>query len=158
MDYSEQMAETYRLSRESDFAYAKWYAKQPDALKAGFLAEGFQFAFEKVAYDEKKVNPFVSEAMVTSRFIEIAHKQDYTPQVFAFILEQMAERSEREWKQRFKAMKKQLGWSYDDMARFIGASNGASVKASVNRQLPAFAKLAVCVFEQMNKDNGIDRK
>lgn len=65
---------------------------------------------------------------------------------------EMAERSEQEWKQRFKAMKKQPGWTYDDMARFIGASNGASVKASVNRQLPAFAKLAVCVFEQLRKN------
>jgi hypothetical protein len=37
------------------------------------------------------------------------------------------------------------------MARFMGAENGASVKASVNRKLPAFAKLAVCIFEQMNE-------
>ncbi|MBV6426139.1 MAG: hypothetical protein KIPDCIKN_00649 [Haliscomenobacter sp.] len=28
---------------------------------------------------------------------------------------------------------------------------GDSLKASVSRQLPAFAKLAVCVFEEMEK-------
>ena len=33
----------------------------------------------------------------------------------------------------------------------MGASSGASLKASVSRKLPAFAKLAVCVFEQMSK-------
>jgi len=37
------------------------------------------------------------------------------------------------------------------MARFMGASGGDSVKASVNRQLPAFAKLAVCVLEAMQE-------
>ncbi len=42
-----------------------------------------------------------------------------------------------------------LGWSYKNMAMYMEAKNGSSVKASVNRQLPAFAKLAVCVFEQM---------
>ncbi|MBK6931527.1 MAG: hypothetical protein IPH12_11955 [Saprospirales bacterium] len=152
MDYSEKTAENYQVSRESDFAYARWYANQPDTLKAEFLADGFQFAFEKIAYDEKKVNPFVSEAEITARFIELINKQDYTPETLAFIREKMAERSEQEWKQRFKTMKKQLGWTYDDMARFIGASSGASVKASVNRQLPAFAKLAVCVFEQLTKN------
>jgi hypothetical protein len=34
----------------------------------------------------------------------------------------------------------------------MGAENGATVKASINRKLPAFAKFAVCVFEQMKKD------
>jgi len=45
-------------------------------------------------------------------------------------------------------MKKELGWSYEDMAVYMEAKNGASV----NRQLPAFAKLVVCVFEQMQKN------
>ena len=48
-------------------------------------------------------------------------------------------------------MKKELGWTYEQMARFMGASSGNSLKASVSRKLPAFAKLAVCVFEQMKK-------
>ncbi|MBC7776949.1 MAG: hypothetical protein H7246_16075 [Phycisphaerae bacterium] len=33
----------------------------------------------------------------------------------------MEERAEKEWKARFKAMKKALGWSHDDIAQFIGA-------------------------------------
>lgn len=61
------------------------------------------------------------------------------------------ERAEEEWKQRFRAMKKELGWTYEEMARFMGASSGDSLKASVSRKVPGFAKLAVCVFEQMKK-------
>ena len=83
---------------------------------------------------------------------KVVQKEKYSPKVFAFIQQKMKERSEKEWQDRFKTMKKTLGWSYDQMATYSGASNGASVKASVNRKLPAFAKLAVCVFEQMQKN------
>jgi hypothetical protein len=48
-------------------------------------------------------------------------------------------------------MKRQLGWTYDDIAQFIHAESGNSVKSSVNRKLPAMAKLAVCVFEAMKE-------
>lgn len=152
MDSFKNLAENIAASRESDFAYARWYASQPDEQKASMIISGWKLAFGHVRNQVLNNNPFSTEADVTTKFIEHTQKEDYTPEIFAFILEKMAERSEREWKQRFKSMKKQLGWSYDDMARFIGASNGASVKASINRQLPAFAKLAVCVFEQMNKN------
>jgi len=82
-------------------------------------------------------------------FIERTQKEDYPESVMSFIREKMAERSEAEWKQRFRAMKKELGWSYEEMATYMNAGSGASVKASVNRKLPAFAKLAVCVFESL---------
>ena len=79
----------------------------------------------------------------------MTQKDEYPPETFEFIKTKMSERSEKEWKERFKKMKKSLGWSYDEMAIYMGAGSGASVKASVNRQLPAFAKLAVCLFEKM---------
>jgi hypothetical protein len=149
--FDRNLAENIRVSRESDYEYAKWYATLPDQRKARFLAEGFQFAYGKVRYDERKANPFVTDADVTMKFIEHTQKADYPPETFAFIREQMALRSEAEWIARFKTMKKILGWTYDEMARYIGAASGAALRASVNRKLPAFAKLAVCVFEQMNK-------
>ena len=83
------------------------------------------------------------------RFIEVTQKADYPEATFAFIVETMHKRSEKEWQQRFKTMKKELGWSYDDMANFIGAENAETVKSSINRKLPAFAKLAVCIFEHL---------
>lgn len=149
--FDKNLAENIRVSRESDYEYARWYAKLPDARKAKFIANGFEFAYGKVKYDETKANPFVTEADVTMKFIEHTQKADYSPEVFEFIRRQMTLRAEAEWIVRFKTMKKQLGWTYDEMARFIGAASGASVRVSVNRKLPAFAKLAVCVFEQMQQ-------
>lgn len=145
MDYSENV----KASKKADLVYAKWYGQQPDERKASMILSGYKMVANNIQANVKKANPFSNEADVLLQFMELTHKRDYSTEMLAFIREKMAARSEAEWKTRFKAMKKNLGWSYDDMARFIGAANGDSIKASVNRQLPAFAKLAVCVFEQL---------
>ena len=147
MDFSENVA----ASEAADLAYAKWYAKLPDGKKAEFFLSGYNFVADKIRHDVEQKNPFSTEADKVKRFIELTQGTDCPPATFTFMLEKMAKRSEEEWKQRFRAMKKKLGWSYNDMARFMGAGSGASVKASVNRQLPAFAKLAVCIFEQLEE-------
>jgi len=148
MDYFD----TLNSTKEAELAYAKWYEQLPIERKAKMICDFYQFPLDKVAYDTKKENPFATESDIKLLFIEYTQKEEYPPETFAFIQQKMQERSEKEWKERFKAMKKNLGWSYDQMATYIGASNGASVKASINRKLPAFAKLAVCVFEQMQKN------
>jgi len=148
MDYSENV----KASLESDLAYAKWYAQQPDNKKAEMIKSGYLFATNHIVQQATSRNPFSTSADIIFEFIRHTQKEEYPPETFAFIQQKMQERSEKEWKERFKAMKKNLGWSYDQMATYIGASNGASVKASINRKLPAFAKLAVCVFEQMQKN------
>ncbi len=151
MDYS-NVEENIAASRASDLMYAKWYAAQPNDRKSNMIISGYNLAANNIKQQVKKENPFATNADVTLRFIEISHKADCTPETFAFVVKNMNERSEKEWQARFKALKKELNWTYEDMARFMGAENGASVKASVNRKLPAFAKLAVCIFEQMKKD------
>lgn len=142
-------AKNVAASAAADLAYSRWYAQLPNERKAAFFANGFKFVADKVRHEVKKENPFAGEEAVKLRFIEHTQKKDYPEETFNFIVEKMKERSEKEWQQRFKKMKKTLNWTHDDMARFIGASSGDSVKASVNRKLPAFAKLAVCVFEEM---------
>jgi hypothetical protein len=151
MDYS-NIEENIKASHASDLLYAKWYAAQPNERKSKMILSGYNLAANNIKQQVKRENPFSTDADVTLRFIEISHKTDVSPETFAFIIKTMNERSEKEWQERFKALKKELGWSYDDMARFMGAENGASVKASVNRKLPAFAKLAVCIFEQMKSN------
>jgi len=148
MDYFD----TLNSPKEAELAYAKWYEQLPIERKAKMICDFYQFPMDKVSYDTKKENPFVNESDIKLLFIQHTQKEKYLPETFAFIQQKMKERSEKEWQNRFKAMKKTLGWSYEEMARYIGASNGASVKASINRKLPAFAKLAVCVFEQMQKN------
>lgn len=147
MDYSELV----KASKASDFAYAQWYSGLPDERKAQIFQSGFNFVAEKVRYDTKKESPFATKAEIILRFIELTQKDTLPPDTFNFIRQKMLERAEEEWKQRFRAMKKELGWTYDELARFMGAGSGDSVKSSVSRKLPAFAKLAVCVFEEMKK-------
>ncbi len=147
MDYSEIV----KQSEASDLAYAKWYAQQSDERKTEMIKSGYRMVAKNIENQIKQENQFASEADMIMKFIEYTQKEDYDAKTFAFIQQKMAERSEKEWQNRFKKMKKALGWSYEDMGRFMGASNGASVKASVNRKLPAFAKLAVCVFDVMQK-------
>ena len=151
MDYS-NLEENIKASEEADFQYAQWYAKQSDDRKSAMILSGYKMVADNVKQQVKAKNPFSTQADVTMRFIEVTQKADYSETTFAFILETMNKRSEKEWQQRFKTMKKELGWSYDDMATFMGAENAESVKASVNRKLPAFAKLAVCIFEHLKNE------
>jgi len=147
MDFSkENLAAKQAANRQ----YAEWYSQLPDERKAEMLLSGYEFAAGKIRYDIRKENPFATDSDVRMRFIELT-QGDYPESTMNFIRQKMKERSEADWQKRFKAMKKVLGWSYEDMARFMGASGGDSVKASVNRQLPAFAKLAVCLFEKMQE-------
>ncbi len=145
MDYSENV----KLSEASDLAYAKWYASLPNEKKNQFFLSSYNFVVDKIRNDSIRDNPFVTESEIKLRFIELTQKEDYSPETFAFIKRKMQERIEEEWKARFREMKKKLNWSYDEMATFSGAKNGESIKASVNRKLPAFAKLLVCIYEEM---------
>jgi hypothetical protein len=147
MDYSKQV----QSSRQADLAYAQWYAQLPDEKKAAIFLNGFNFVADKIKFDTLQDNPFATKAEITWRFIEYTQKDSYPPDVFDFMRKKMMERAEQEWKDRFKTMKKSLNWTYDEMAQYMGAQSGGSLKASVNRKLPAFAKLAVCIFEKMKE-------
>lgn len=148
MDYS-NLSKNIAASQQADKIYAKWYQQQPDAHKAGMIRSAFNFVAHRVKSQVLKLNPFANQADITMHFIELTQKEDYSPEVFAFIQEKMAGRSEKEWQGRFRTMKKEMGWSYADIARFVGAESEGSIRASVNRKVPAFGKLAVCVFEAM---------
>ncbi len=149
MDFSK---ENFEAAEKADFAYADWYSKLPDERKAAFFQSGYDFVSEKIKSDVQTENPFATHADILFRFVELTQKESYSEPVFNFIKEQLNVRAEKEWQERFKKMKQALNWSYEDIATFMNAGSGASVKASVNRKLPAFAKLAVCVFEQLNHE------
>jgi len=153
MDFSEMNLPEAGLPTESEHFYTRWYAALPQERKARIFADMFQFGLDSVKYNAKKNNPFLTDAEATLRFIELHFKQDYSPEMFDFITKKMEERAEMEWKKRFKMMKKALNWSHDDIEQFMGAENGNSVKSSLARKIPAFAKLAICVFEKSHKKN-----
>ena len=148
MDYFE----TINSSKEAEVAYANWYYQLPDERKAKLFSDLFQFGLDMVKYNAKKENPFITEAEQMMKYVDHNLKDKFPPSSYDVIQKGYAKRSEIEWKERFRKMKKHLGWTFDDMAKYIGAESGNSVKASVSRKLPAFAKLAVCVFERMMEE------
>ncbi len=148
-----KFSETTDALPDADLAYANWFSQLPDERKTRFFADMVDFGIESVKHNVRKNNPFSTEADALWRFMELHHKAETGPEVFDFMKEKMAERAELEWKARFRAMRREMGWSFDEMARFIGADSGNSLKSSVSRQVPAFAKLAVCVFEQLKKQS-----
>ncbi len=147
MDFSEKNILAKQEARRN---YTKWYSQLSDEKKFQMVYNGYDFVVQKVRGDELRANPFTTESDISMRFIELT-QSDYPAATMDFIREKMKERSEIEWQERFKTMKKALDWKYEDMARFTGAASGDSIKASINRQVPAFAKLAICVFEEMSK-------
>ena len=146
MDYSKLV----EASQASDLNYAKWYASLPIEDKNRLFLSGFNFVADKIAFDIKAVSYHPGKYELIWKFIEVTQKGEYPEETFAFIREQMQKRIEQEWKQRFSMMKNALGWTYEQMAQYMGASSGASLKASISRKVPAFAKLAICVYEQMS--------
>lgn len=140
---------TLNSSKEAELAHANWYAKLPDQRKAQMMSDMFSFGIESVKYNAKKENPFITEAEALFKYIALNLKESYSEEVFAFIEKKMKERAEEEWKARFRKMKKEMGWSYEDMAKAMGGTSPGSIKASVSRKLPAFAKMAVCLYETL---------
>lgn len=63
------------------------------------------------------------------------------------------------WHNRFRAMKKELGYENKDIAEMMGNTEG-SVRTSTqpNNKLPRGYKLAVCVFEDMKKRSVVTYK
>jgi hypothetical protein len=75
----------------------------------------------------------------------------FSESTWFFVQEKMAEKAEEEWKKRFRAMKDELDWSYADMAKIMNSDSPDAVKSSVSRKIPGFAKLAIGVYEEMQR-------
>lgn len=64
----------------------------------------------------------------------------------------MEDRIRKDWSERFRNMMAAKNWSYDDVAKFGRFKNGKVIEATVSRGLPAFARLAVVVFEMQERE------
>lgn len=60
----------------------------------------------------------------------------------------MENRIRKDWSKRFRNMMEAKNWTYEDVAKYGGFKSGKVVEATISRGLPAFAKLAVVLFEQ----------
>ncbi|MEM6395402.1 MAG: hypothetical protein AAF741_03580 [Bacteroidota bacterium] len=64
-----------------------------------------------------------------------------------FFQQEMHKKIKQGWSKRFKQMMKGLNWTYEDVAKLGGFSSANSVKATISRGLPNFAKVAVLAYE-----------
>jgi hypothetical protein len=145
MDYFELI----NSSKEAELAYANWYYHLPEERKAQIMGDTFEFGVNTVMHNYRKEHPFCTEAEALLFYMEQNLKSHFSESTWAFVRKTMAEKAEQEWKQRFKAMKNDLEWSYSDMAKIMDSDSADAVKSSVARKIPGFAKLAVGVYEMM---------
>lgn len=139
-------------SKEAEIAYAHWYYHLPDERKAQIMCDTFQFGIDAVMYNYRKEHPFCTESEAMLFYMEQNLKPFFSTEIWSFIRATMEEKAENEWKNRFKTMKEDLNWSYADMAGIMDASSPDSIKSSVARKIPGFAKLAVSVYEKMKRE------
>ncbi len=64
----------------------------------------------------------------------------------------MERKIKKDWADRFRFMMKENNWNYEDVARMGQFKNGKVIEPTISRGLPAFAKLAVMVYEKMRAE------
>lgn len=102
----------------------------------------------------KSRHPDYSELEVTLEFVRLVYHSTgrMSEKEWLFYKEKMEQRIKNDWAERFRKMMKENNWGYDDIARMGNFKNGEVVKSTVSRGLPSFAKLAVRIYEKINKE------
>lgn len=100
----------------------------------------------------KDQNPNFSELEINLEFVKLLYyKTDLMEEsVWQFFKSRMQKKINKDWAKRFRLMMEENNWSYDDVAKLGNFKNGKVIEATISRGLPAFARLAVRIFE-MNK-------
>ena len=97
----------------------------------------------------KENNPNFSENEVTLEFVRlIYYNTGEMPETqWNFYYKTMQERIKKDWSKRFRQMMKDNNWNYDDVAKLGNFKSGKVIEATISRDLPSFAKLAVVIYE-----------
>ncbi len=95
-------------------------------------------------------HPEYSELEVRLEFVRLMYWEagKMTPAHWEHFKKVMEKRIRKDWAMRFRKMMEAKGWTYEDVARYGRFKNGKVVEATISRGLPAFARLAVVLFEQ----------
>ena len=98
----------------------------------------------------KEQNPSFSEMEVTLEFVRLMYyKTNEMPEnQWQFYKKTMEERIKKDWANRFRQMMQEKNWTYEDVAKLGNFKNGKVIEATISRGLPAFARLAVVIYEQ----------
>ncbi|GJM35178.1 MAG: hypothetical protein DHS20C18_41790 [Saprospiraceae bacterium] len=97
----------------------------------------------------KETNPNMSELELNLEFVRLMYRKDGSmdDKTWEFFKSKMEEKIKKNWGERFRNMMKENSWTYDDIAKMGNFKSGKVIEATISRGLPAFAKLAVKVYE-----------
>jgi hypothetical protein len=104
----------------------------------------------------KKNNPNISELELNLEFVRLMYHKtgSMNEENWQFFKSRMMVKIKKDWADRFREMMKENNWNYDDVAKLGNFKSGKVIEATISRGLPAFAKLAVKIYE-MNKNNAV---
>lgn len=97
----------------------------------------------------KQNNPGFSELEITLAFVRLIYFEtgQMSEKQWAFFNKAMKEKIRKDWSSRFRKMMAENGWNYEDVSKLGLLKNGKVVQATISRELPSFARLAVLIHE-----------
>lgn len=97
-------------------------------------------------------HPNISELELNLEFVRLMYYEsgEMSEAEWTFFESTMATKIKKDWADRFRKMMKENQWTYDDVAKLGNFKSGKVIEATISRGLPAFAKLAVKIYE-LNK-------
>jgi len=124
-------------------------SKFPADKKARLAYEFSNFGIDRTREWIKSKNPWLSELEVSLEYVRIIYYEsgEMDDDTWKFYNSKMTQKIKKDWSMRFKRMMKEKQLSYKDIAQMINARSENSVKATISRGLPAFAKLSVIFHE-----------
>ncbi len=98
----------------------------------------------------KRQHPGYSELEVTLEFVRLMYYEtgQMSEEVWRFFHRKMKQKIKKDWSLRFRKMMKENDWTYDDVAKIGSFKNGKVIQATISRELPSFAKIAVILHEK----------
>ena len=102
----------------------------------------------------KERHPGYSDLEVSLEWVRLMYYEhgEMPEDKWLFFETEMKKKIRKDWSDRFRAMMRENGWAYDDLAEMGDFKSGKVIEATVSRGLPSFAKLLVNIYEtQKNK-------
>lgn len=140
-----------RMVNVSEEAAARQVAIVSSFSKEKKMKIALQFANFGIERSRKWIHarhPEFSEPEITLEFVRLFYYEtgEMSEAQWQFYQTTMQGRVRKHWAERFRRMMKQRQLKYEDVAKMIGSSE-SSVKSTISRGLPRFAKLAVLLHE-----------
>lgn len=137
------------VSEEAARMQVSIISRFPASKKAKIAYEFSNFGIAQTRDWIKSKNPWSSELEINLEYVRTMYYDtgEMTEDIWRFYESTMIKKIKKDWSNRFKLMMKDKNLSYTDIAKMIDSKSENSVKSTISRGLPAFAKLSVILHE-----------